>query len=164
VSDGSTGALTELGRLTHIDEHARVMAVSPQSAWTALLGVVAGAFTTCGAEGIARILGCVDVESSGLRPLAVGSTCPGFHVLEAEELATLALAGEHRFSRYALIFRLQDLGTSGTRLAAETRADFPGIKGNLYRGLVIGTRAHVVVTRSLLAAVQRRTLADARVR
>ena len=74
----------------------------------------------------------------------------------------LALAGRHRFSSYALIFRLDDLGTHGTRLRAETRAEFPGVKGRLYRTLVIGTRAHVIVTRALLAAVERHSESSAR--
>jgi hypothetical protein len=105
---------------------------------------------------LARALGCVDVEASGARPLGMGSTCPGFHVAAAEEQVMLALVGAHRFSSYALIFRLDDLGAKGTRLSAETRAEFPGLKGRLYRAMVIGTRGHVIVTRGLLAAVERR--------
>jgi hypothetical protein len=40
-----------------------------------------------------------------------------------------------------------------TRLVAETRAEFPGVKGRAYRALVIDTRAHVLVVRRLLGTV-----------
>jgi hypothetical protein len=156
VSEESPSALAEAERLPHVDEHTKVMAASAESAWTALLSVVEVAFSFGAAAMLARALGCADVEASGARPLGVGSTCPGFHVAAAEEQGMLALVGRHRFSSYALIFRLEGLGTKGTRLRAETRAEFPGVKGRLYRALVIGTRAHVIITRGLLAAVERR--------
>ena len=70
--------------------------------------------------------------------------------------AELALAGSHRFSDYALIFRLDPLAGGGTRVRAETRAEFPDLKGAVYRTLVIGTRMHVLVTRRILTAVKRR--------
>lgn len=68
----------------------------------------------------------------------------------------LVLIGAHRFSRYALIFRLDDLGGARTRLRAETRAEFPGAKGSVYRALVIGTRIHILATRGILARVKAR--------
>jgi hypothetical protein len=71
-------------------------------------------------------------------------------------LSELALAGRHRFSVYLLSFRLEDAGSGRTRLVAETRAAFPGLKGSVYRALVIGTRMHVVVTRRILSATKRR--------
>ena len=42
------------------------------------------------------------------------------------------------------------------RLGAEIRAEFPGAAGTAYRALVIGTRGHVLVTRSFLRSVRRR--------
>ena len=95
-------------------------------------------------------------NSSGPRPLAQGSAFPGFHVEAAETGSRLALAGRHRFSTYLLTFRLEDAGAGGTVITAETRATFPGIKGTIYRALVIGTRMHVVVTRRLLTAAKHR--------
>lgn len=71
-------------------------------------------------------------------------------------LAELGLAGTHRFSRYALVFRLEDLGEGRTGLGAETRAVFPKLHGRAYRALVIGTRMHVLVTRRRLGATKRR--------
>ena len=67
----------------------------------------------------------------------------------------MALAGSHRFSSYALIFQLDQLGPERTRVRAETRAEFPRLKGSIYRGLVIGTRMHVLATRRILNGVKR---------
>ena len=81
---------------------------------------------------------------------------PGFHVETADPGRTLALAGRHRFSDYALIFRLDGAENGATTIRAETRARFSGIKGGLYKTLVIRTRGHVLVTRRLLAAMKQR--------
>ena len=40
-------------------------------------------------------------------------------------------------------------------MPAETRAEFPHLKGAIYKGLVIGTRMHVLATRRILAGVKR---------
>ncbi len=122
----------------------------------ALLRVVEGSFGSTSTGRIARLLGCADVDSSGRQPLGTGSTLPGFHVDAADRSRELALGGSHRFSNYALIFRLEELDESSTRLRAETRATFPGLKGSVYRTLVITTRGHVLVTRRLLNATKRR--------
>jgi hypothetical protein len=64
--------------------------------------------------------------------------------------------GEHRFSRYALVFRIDETPAGPVNLRAETRAEFPGRKGRAYMALVVGTRGHVVATKSILRAVRRR--------
>lgn len=143
-------------RLPHIDEHSAKIAASPDAVWEALLRVAEDSFDSAGTSGVARLLGCADTGASGPRPLAAGSTIPGFHVERAEQPRELALAGSHRFSDYALIFRLDEIDPRHTRLRAETRAIFPGLKGTVYRTLVIGTRGHVVLTRRLLGAVKQR--------
>jgi hypothetical protein len=102
----------------------------------------------------------------------------GFGVAETVPGTRLTLAGRHRFSRYTLIFELRDAapdgtvlpdstvlpdGTvlpAGTVLTATTRAAFPGTRGQAYRALVIGTRAHVLATRHLLHAVRRLSLTE----
>jgi hypothetical protein len=147
---------TTAEHLPHIDEHSVEIAATPATVWPALSRVAVGSFGSSATGRVARLLGCADVESSGPRPLETGSTFPGFHVESAKPDEVLALAGSHRFSDYALIFHLDDLGDQRTRLRAETRAVFPGFKGGIYRTLVIRTRGHVLVTRRLLRAVKRR--------
>ncbi len=147
---------TSTERLPHIDEHSIAIDAEAEDVWTALLRVVEGSFGSTRTGRVARLLGCADVAVTGPRPLAAGSTLPGFHVEAAEASRELALAGSHRFSKYALVFRLEGAGEGGTRLTAETKAAFPGAKGAAYRALVIGTRLHVLVTRRLLSAVARR--------
>jgi hypothetical protein len=143
-------------QLPHVDEHAAIVAADRATTWEALLRVVEGTVSAGGASRFASVLGCADTEASGPRPLAPGSTVPGFHVSVADAPAELALEGSHRFSRYALVFRLDELDGGRTRLRAETRAEFPGLKGGVYRGLVIGTRMHVLATRRILGTTKRR--------
>lgn len=140
--------------LPHVDEHAMSVEAGPPATWAALQRVVERSFASPVSGRGARLLGCADTAASGARPLATGSTLPGFRVAEAEPPNTLALVGAHRFSNYALIFRL-DGSDGGTTLRAETRAEFPGVRGSAYRALVIGTRMHVLVTRRLLTAAKR---------
>lgn len=145
----------DANRLPHVDEHAVEVAADRDATWAALLRVVEGTVSAGAAPRMARALGCADTGASGPRPLAAGSALPGFHIAVAEAPEELALAGSHRFSDYALIFRLDDIGVGRTRVRAETRAEFPGLKGAVYRALVIGTRMHVLVTRRILGGVKR---------
>lgn len=141
--------------LPFIDEHGVEVAARPEVVWPSLCRVAEGSFSSPAASWFAGMLGCEQTEASGPRPLVEGSAFPGFLVARAEPGSELALVGRHRYSDYALVFRLA--GEDGTtRLRAETRARFPGASGRLYRAAVIGTRGHVVVTMRLLAAVKRR--------
>lgn len=142
--------------LPYVDEHSVTVEADREPTWAALLHVAEATVSSRGAPRYARLVGCADTEPSGPRPLAVGSAFPGFHVAVAAEPEELALAGKHRFSDYALVFRLDDLADGRTRLRAETRAVFPGLKGTVYKGLVIGTRMHVLATRRVLGATRRR--------
>jgi hypothetical protein len=141
--------------LPFVDEHGVEIAVPPAAVWESLLRVADGSFSSTATARIARLLGCEPSAASGPRPLVEGSAIPGFAVARAETEAELALVGRHRFSEYALVFRLDAAG-GATRLRAETRARFPGVSGRIYRTAVIGTRGHVLVTRRLLGAVKRR--------
>lgn len=143
-------------RLPHVDEHAAEIAASPAAVWEALLKAVERSISAGAAPRYARLIGCADTEASGPRPLDVGSSFPGFHVATAVPGKELELAGSHHFSNYALVFRLDELAAGRTRVRAETRAEFPRLRGRVYRALVIGTRMHVLVTRRLLGATQRR--------
>lgn len=142
--------------LPHVDEHSVQIGAGSQTTWEALLRVAEGSVSSSGAPTLSRLLGCADTAAAGPRPLSAGSTLPGFHVAVAIPPEELSLSGSHRFSNYALIFRLDDLGEGDTRLRAETRAEFPGFKGSVYQALVIGTRMHVLVTRRILSATKRR--------
>jgi hypothetical protein len=148
--------MPEAADLPHIDEHAALVDAAPGATWEALLRTVESSVSAANAPRLARLLGCAEVVPGGPRPLAEGSTLPGFSVVLAEEPRALTLAGSHRFSEYALVFRLDHLDRGGTRLRAETRAEFPGLSGQAYKTMVIRTRGHVLVTRRLLEAARRR--------
>jgi hypothetical protein len=139
-----------------VDEHAAEIDAPAVVVWQALLRTVERMSAGVAAPRYARAVGCADTEPGGPRPREVGSTVPGFHVAALTPGQVLVLAGSHHFSDYAFIFRLEPVGGVRTRLVAETRADFPGLKGRAYRALVIGTRMHVLVTRRMLRAVARR--------
>ncbi|HTT94188.1 MAG TPA: hypothetical protein VMF55_05910 [Solirubrobacterales bacterium] len=142
--------------LPWVDEHAGEISAPASQVWPALLRTVERMTAGAGAPRYARAVGCADTEAGGPRPLEVGSTIPGFHVVATTPERLLVLAGSHRFSDYALTFRLEPLGAVRTRVVAETRADFPGLKGRAYRAAVIGTRMHVLVVRRVLRGVRRR--------
>jgi hypothetical protein len=115
-------------RLPYIDEHARSIDATRDRAWTALLKVM-----------------CKDPNDP--------SAPTGFWLDSADAPARLALSGRHWFSRYALIFELDDEGPSRTRIRAQSRAEFPGLHGKIYRALVIGSGGHRVAVRRLLRQV-----------
>lgn len=144
-----------LEHLPHIDEHGMLVHAPREAVWRALIETVPGAFSARASTRVAKALGCEETERSG-EPDRIGSTFPGFLVARVIEPAVLALEGQHRFSRYGLIFSLEPTTDDRTLLRAETRAEFPGIKGSIYRALVVRTRGHVVVTMRLLESVKKR--------
>ncbi|HYN96630.1 MAG TPA: hypothetical protein VES42_22535 [Pilimelia sp.] len=147
-----------IAALPYVDEHATVIAARADDVWRALGETLDRTFARPGAAGYARLVGCAEHTASGPRPLAAGSTVPGFRVVTALPGRELVLEGSHRFSAYALIFRLEPAGPGRSRLRAETRATFPGLAGGLYRRAVVGTGGHVLVMRRMLAAVRRRSV------
>lgn len=145
--------VTSIEDLPRIDEHTTTIRVDdPERVWNAL-GEVIDRFWRVPRLGT-RLLQAEPAMRSG-DPLLAGSTLPGFMVIRAEPGKELALQGHHRFSSYALIFRLV-AGERHMTLSAETRAAFPGVSGRVYRGLVIGMRGHILVVRALLRATRRR--------
>jgi hypothetical protein len=153
MTDGPEPAEAEL---PWVDEHATELDATPAAVWPALLRTVEKMTDGRAAPRYARAVGCADTEAGGPRPLEVGSTVPGFHVAAMAPERLLTLRGSHHFSEYELVFRLEPLGGVRTRLIAETRAVFPGMKGRAYRALVIGTRMHVLVVRRMFGGVARR--------
>jgi hypothetical protein len=156
VAESGGAGERALDDLPWVDEHASEIDAPASVAWPALLRTVERMTAGGAAPRYARAVGCADVEAGGPRPLEVGSTFPGFHVAELAPERSLGLAGSHRFSNYALVFRLEPLGGRRTRLVAETRAEFPGLTGRAYRAAVIGTRMHVLVVRRVLRGVAHR--------
>ncbi|MFB9236608.1 hypothetical protein ACFFWC_13775 [Plantactinospora siamensis] len=150
------GEPIRIGELPFLDEHGTDIAAGPETVWPILVEAVDRAFSGARAAAYARLIGCADPLASGPRPLAEGSTVPGFRVVAAVPGVELALAGRHRFSTYALSFHLDRDGAGGVRLRAESRAAFPGPAGRAYRLLVFGSRAHVILLRGLLARIRRR--------
>jgi hypothetical protein len=132
--------------LPFIDEHRQHVTAAPDAIWAAVAktmrGLSGGTF--------ARVLGCDPATGSPGFTARLGESVPGFRVAAADA-QHLELRGRHRFSRYALTFTL-----AGDELRAESRAEFPGVLGKLYRGAVIGTGIHRLVTRKLLRDIARR--------
>lgn len=127
----------------YVDEHRVRVAASREQVWLALEH---WAWSLCASEHglLGRVL--------GTEPAA------GFAVTEASPPERLTLTGRHRFSRYALVFALDPAGDGATWLRALTYADFPGLRGRAYRGLVIGGGLHVLATRRMLDQVARRAV------
>lgn len=144
-------AVTDLAR---IDKHRTVMAASPAATWEATSRAIEASMSGAVGTAIASALGCRNVCAAGPRPLRTGSAFCGFQVAVAEPPHKLVLAGAHRFASYGLILRI-DATPEGSRLRAESRARFPGWTGRIYRALVIGTGAHKIAMRRLLAAIKR---------
>jgi hypothetical protein len=143
--------------LPYVDEHSTTIAAPASDVWESLVDTVAG--TRHGGSALARALGCEHTGCEGDRG-EIGSTVPGFIVTRAVRPSVLALMGAHRYSCYALVFRLTENLDGTVRLSAETRAEFPGRGGSVYRLAVIGTRGHVLATTSLLRGVRRRAERD----
>lgn len=152
-----TEAMTHIASIPYLDEHETVIAAGADDVWRMLCETVDRSFSHPGMAGYARLIGAAYCAASGPRPLARGSTFPGFRVIAAVPGRKLVLEGCHRFSFYSIIFCLDDIHPGRSRLRAESRAAFPGLAGGLYRRLVIGTGGHVVGMRRLLSAIRRRS-------
>lgn len=141
-------------KLPFVDRHCVEVAAGADDTWRSLLEILPSLFAGRGKEAFARALGCEERGVTGPSPIAEGSTFPGFRVVRASP-PRLVAEGRHRFSSYALTFNVEEDG-EGARICAETRASFPGVKGGVYRALVIGTGAHVVAVRRILRAIKQR--------
>ena len=144
-----------LESLPFIDQHAVAIRAQPMATWEALLAVSRGMGGGRPGPRISRALGAFYTEVEG-EPGEIGSTIPGFVVARSIPPAVLALMGQHRYSRYALIFSIVEGPDGNSELSAETRAEFPGFQGQVYKTLVIRSRGHVLATRHILTAVRKR--------
>lgn len=146
---------TPLERLPAVDEHSAEVDAPAEATWAALFPSLRSACEGRLGRWTARRLRCAEVSQTGdlHHP---GGTLPGFVVSRAVAPVMLALLGRHRFSRYALVIRIDLLPGQRSRLRIETRARFDGTRGKFYRGLIVGTRGHALVTRALLRDIRRR--------
>jgi hypothetical protein len=142
--------VAERDDLPLIDEHERRIDADQEQVWAAL-GRMLARPDSLPTTIVMRLVGVRPYRASG-DPLYEGATIAGFTVTRAVRPEILRLEGRHRFSRYALTFRLREAGNA-TTVTAESRAEFPGMAGTAYRALVVGTGGHVVAVRRLLARI-----------
>lgn len=116
-------------QLPYIDEHAITIDATAAETWSALVRVM-----------------CRDADDVSTVPL-------GFALDEATPPRRFVLKGRHPFAIYRWGFELDELGSHRTRCRSQTWAAFPGLRGKLYRALVIGSGAHRVVVRLMLRRV-----------
>jgi hypothetical protein len=129
--------------LPHVDDHAIVIDRPRRQVWIALDQFVSKHLLGRSDTMVGRMLG---VDPPG-----------GFELVDTEAEHELVLAGRHRFSEYRLSFQLADTGNGQTRLTAVTNATFPGLRGRLYRLVVIGSRGHAIIARRMLRSIGRET-------
>jgi len=79
----------------------------------------------------------------------------GFEIAEGRAAERLTLVGRHRFSHYRLTFELSEAPDGATRLRAQTNAAFPGVRGRVYRAVVVDSGAHALATHRILRSVRR---------
>jgi hypothetical protein len=142
--------------LPTVDEHSIEVGACQQDTWESIIPVLRRAFSGPLAQRIARMLGCAETQTAG-DPRHPGATLPGFIVARAVPPTLYALLGAHRFSAYSLVLQVDRLGPRRSRVRAQTRAEFPGAAGRMYRILVVGTRVHVLVIHRLLRGIRRRS-------
>jgi hypothetical protein len=143
-----------LEQLTPIDEHYIDVDAPAEATYAALFPAIEKAFAGKFAQGYCERVGATETRTSGdlHHP---GGTLPGFTVTRAIAPVMLALAGEHRFAKYAVVFRIDLLPGQRSRVKLETRAQFVPGKGRIYKAAVIGTHGHVLVVNRMLRAIKR---------
>ena len=142
-------------QLPVLDEHRVTISAPADAVWSALHKTLTSVFSRPVAKVYARAVGCAETAASR-EAFAPGATIPGFAVVGVTPPTSLLLEGRHRFSTYALRFRIDELGPHCSELRAESRALFPGPLGAFYRAVVIRSGFHVIAVRQLLSAVRRR--------
>jgi hypothetical protein len=144
-----------LERLPPIDEHGIEIDAPAEAAWAALFPTLEHSFNGRFARRYAARVDASETEEHGdlHHP---GGTLPGFTVTRAIAPVMLALAGKHRFAQYAVVFRIDLLPGQRSLVKLETRADFIGMRGRIYRMGVLGSRLHVIVVSRMLRSIRRR--------
>ncbi len=125
-SQRAATAKSAIGDLPFIDEHSLAVNAPPEHVWDETAQVtrrwvehLMPRFGGTAGPLLAGLLGCSNVDPPGPgAPEAI----VGFRVAWAERPQLIALEGEHRFSRYALTFRIEPTDSSSCIVKAETRA------------------------------------------
>ena len=138
-----------------IDAPARVV-------WDTVLATAPGTRGGPVRRAIAILLKADPADSNGMASHALGAERPGFAVCEVVAPVTYALAGQHRFATYQLVFRIDQRGPGRSRLTAETFATFPGTGGRLYRMFLMDAKLHALVMWMMVRRVRRRAEATLR--
>lgn len=141
--------------LPFVDELDVLLKASPEQVYLAVASHIERSLQGLGPRVFSRILGCESRGASFSVPPAVGQTTNGFTVARAEPPGLLVLEGTHRFAIARLSFIVEKKADGFTRLAARTDAAFPGFKGAVYRALVIGSDAHMLIVKGMLASIRR---------
>ena len=137
-----------------LDTHSTEIAASAGAVWEALAVVMLAELSRPPAQVVAVVTG-VRHRFQGPPFPEVGARIPGFRVAISNREKRLRLEGRHRFSEYALDFRLVTTA-EGTRLSATTHAIFPGRSGALYRWVLLRSGGHRFVVKRLLRLVRDR--------
>lgn len=145
----------DLEPLPYLDMHEVAASASAEEVWAALPEALREAFDRPRARRFARILECRDQGGAEGFDASPQETLAGFRVASADPPWRLALEGRHRFSRYQLTFEIEPAGAV-SRVRAVTHAEFPGLRGALYRAAVIGSGGHRIITRRILTSIARR--------
>ena len=146
---------TRADALPLVDRHGFRTAADAEKVWAALAPTLMASFGTRRARWFARVVGCSDRKVSRPFLMKPGDRLTGFRIVTAERPVELVLEGEHRFARYALIFRIAHRDGI-TTVGAETRATFPNTPGRAYHGLVVGSGAHARTVRRILRGLRQR--------
>lgn len=156
------GVVSQDGLLSFIDAYSLDIEAPPRVVWDTLLEWAPGVRPGLLLRAWAALWAADPAESNGLAAHVLGAERPGFTVAEVVPPVTYALAGQHRFARYQLVFRLTQLGGGHTRLTAETFASFPGTAGRLYRTLLMTAKAHALTMWVVMRVLRRRAERAAR--
>lgn len=141
--------------LPPIDEHYIEVEAPAEASYAALFPTLESALGSKFAHSYCERVGAVETEAHGdlHHP---GGTLPGFTVTRAIAPVMLALSGEHKYAKYAVVFRIDLLPGQRSRVRLETRAQFAPRRGRLYKAAVLGTRGHVLIVSRMLRSIKRR--------
>jgi hypothetical protein len=79
-----------------------------------------------------------------------------FNLHEKDRPHRLVFTADHDYAHATLTFVIEEDVSGATLLRLQSRADFPGTLGTLYRTAVIGTRFHVLAVRWMLKKIAER--------